>query len=1064
MPPRTPLGDDIGCDRRARGARVTNRGILRNRACVAWRRRWRDQDTGFDMSYRALLWCIVVWCHLIVAPALKAQSTVPAIAQFQHSSWTVRDGAATTVLALAQSPDGFLWVGTTTGLYRFDGARFEEFEPPTGETLLSRSIATILALPDSVLWIGYSLGGATRLKGNAVQHYGDREGLPSGTINAFARDSVGVLWVATTSGLAHLVDRRWEVAGAREGFPGGMTTDITVDRRGTLWAAQHTGVFTRARGTGRFVRVGPSLDSPTGGAGMLREAPDGSVWGASMTLGLTRLNDESGRPPHGAGYPAKDRGSYGLIIDHAGNAWVMGMYGLVRTALPTLAGQGATQVLSTRQHPLATGVTAAGTAVTALLEDREGSVWVGTERGLDRLRLARVGSVPTPKRLFKPAIAADTGSLLWVGSTFNPLFVVGDATAQPRLPAGIQCAYRDLEGNIWMAGPPGLWESRGGAFRSVALPKEAIHGDVQAFARSADGDLWLSVRTTTIRGVFRRRGDRWERFVSPANAREQIATVITTDSAGRTWLGFPDERVVRIKGESLAVMSAAEGLRVGSVTAIQVHGDHVWVGGPGGLMFFDGARFRPLTPVGGSIRGITGIVETASGELWLNGADGITRLAMAEVRRAMREPGYRAVDERLNHLDGLDGSAPQMRPFPSAVEGSHGRLWFTTESSVAWIDPAHIHRNLLPPPVQLNSVEAAGRSYKTDHAVTLPAHTSDLHVSYTALSLAIPERVRFRYQLIGSDTGWREAGTRREAFYTNLGPGTYRFRVIAANEDGVWNNVGASVDVNVPPAFVQTTGFRALCWGLGAGTMWLIMLWRQRRLATVIRARFDATLEERTRIAQELHDTLLQGFIGVTMQIQAAHKLLPGRPDAAAEMLAGTAATAKATLVDARQVVSEMRVPELDARDLTDALRIAASDAIGSAPIEFRLVVHGKRRRLPHTIEVVAFRIGREAVVNAVRHAQATTVELVLTFGAQALGLTITDDGHGIAPAAIANARRNGHWGIAGMQERAASIGGTVEISGGTSGGGVVAVLLPLASDAAAVSFGGLRAASNYAS
>jgi hypothetical protein len=335
-----------------------------------------------------------------------------------------------------------------------------------------------------------------------------------------------------------------------------------------------------------------------------------------------------------------------------------------------------------------------------------------------------------------------------VGSTFNPLFVVGDSNPFPLLvPAGIVCAFRDLQGDIWMAGPPGLWQSRGGQFQPVALPTEALHGDIQAFARSADGDLWVAVRTSQLRALFRRHGGTWRRFETPGSAQAQMPTVITTDSSGRTWIGYPDGRVVRVQGDS-TVLLIAETAHLGSITAIHVHGEHVWLGGSAGLLFWDGSRLRIFGTRNAPIRGITGIVETATGELWLNGADGITHIYESEVRRGLREADYRAGTETFNYLDGLDGSAPQLRPLPSAILGTNGRIWFTTEASVAWMDPARIERNVILPPVQIRSIEAGGKNYTASALINLPAHTSDLHFSYTALSLGVPERVRFRYQLV----------------------------------------------------------------------------------------------------------------------------------------------------------------------------------------------------------------------------------------------------------------------------------------------------------------------------
>jgi signal transduction histidine kinase len=635
--------------------------------------------------------------------------------------------------------------------------------------------------------------------------------------------------------------------------------------------------------------------------------------------------------------------------------------------------------------------------------------------------------------------------------------------AYPAVTAPVTCAHRDLEGGVWLGGPGGLWQVRGGAAARVALPAEATGSEVQAIARDRDGTLWFAARG---KGTFRRRGGTWTRFDAPRGVGEQPVITVVADRAGRTWLGYTRSRLVRVAGDSVRVYSEADGLRVGNVTALYVRGERVWVGGEHGVAVQDdaghagsaavhGARFRPLGVAGGPLRGVTGIVETAAGDLWLNGADGVTRVPAAEVGRAIADSAYLARAERLDFHDGLDGPAPQMRPLPSAVQGTDGRLWFSTERGVAWVQPENLRRNHVAPPVQIRLVRAGGRRYAAAAGrVALPKRTTELQIEYTALSLSVPRRVRFRYRLAGRGAGWREvawqdtswqdAGARREAIYTNLGPGTYRFQVTAANDDGVWNAAGAALDVVIPPTFAQTNAFLVLCAAAAAAALWLLVQWRQRRVAASIRARFDATLAERTRIAQELHDTLLQGFTGVTAQLYAVRRLLASRPADAAETLSSALAMADAALRDARYAVWEMRSPELNERDLPDALAAAAQDALAATSTSLQLMVRGDRRPLPRAVEVTAFRIGREAVTNAAKHANAREVALDLDYGPRTLTLSVRDDGRGVALADVDGAGRDGHWGVVGMRERARNAGGTLDIAAAPGGGTQVTVSLPL--------------------
>jgi len=362
---------------------------------------------------------------------------------------------------------------------------------------------------------------------------------------------------------------------------------------------------------------------------------------------------------------------------------------------------------------------------------------------------------------------------------------------------------------------------------------------------------------------------------------------------------------------------------------------------------------------------------------------------------------------------------------------------------VAWLDPAHIRRNPIPPPLEIRALTAGGRRYRPLGRVDLPPRTAALQIAYTALSLGVPDRVRFQYRLIGNDTTWVDAGTRREAFYTNLGPGSYRFQVIAANEDGVWNEAGAAFDFTILPSFIQTRWFLALWVATLGGLVWLVYLARVRQVAGKLRARYQAALVERTRIAQELHDTLLQGFTGITLQLRAIQRMLAQRPQESAEALKGVLASADTALRDARHMIWDMRAVELEERDLADALEHAARATTGSST-ELVFTVNGDRQGLPLAVETTALRIGREAVLNAVKHAAPRRVKVDLEYGSRLLTLRVSDDGTGIAPDAMDAAARGEHWGIGGMRDRAQRAGGTLEISSEPGRGTVVSVSLPI--------------------
>jgi signal transduction histidine kinase/ligand-binding sensor domain-containing protein len=969
---------------------------------------------------------------------VSAQEPVQTLSQLHHTAWTQRDGAPANVEALAQTADGFLWLGSGTGLFRFDGVRFERFEPPTHQSMPSANVSALLATRDSGLWVGYRFGGVSLIQRGSIRSYGEREGVPRGTVVSFLEDPEGTTWVAATGGLATLDVDRWRRVGSDEGLSEGGVSAILVDRRRRFWVSAEAGVFMRAHGATRFERVGPSLN-PSGGSRIysgLQEAPDGAIWGSSQGGDLRELAP----PPEGheGRVRAGPRESMDILIDRSGALWLARPHhGGIERFWPRPPWGAVRRAESQR---LTAGLSS--NVVVKWLEDREGNVWIGTTGGLDRFRRAKLNRVELPGLQENIALAPADSGALWVGSAGRHLLHVGDGIREfPEVVRPVEMAYRDPAGVIWIGSPFGLWRSARGRFVRVGLPDVDNLGP-QAATQDGAGNLWVSLVRS---GVYQRTGERWTPFGDHANLPREPAIVLTTDDTGRTWFGYTASRVALLQDDTVRLYTEEDGLSVGNVLAIHVRGPHIWVGGEFGLALLVEGRFRPVTGRNGTeFRGTSGIVETPDGEVWLHGAIGITRIPAVEVGRVMQDSTYQVENERLDFRDGLDGTAPQIRPQPTVIAGSDGRLWFATTVNVAWLDPRAVPRNPVPPPVVIRRLAAGNKSYPIGPDLTLPVHTTALRIDYTALSLSIPERVRFRYQLIGSDTAWQEAGGRREAFYTNLAPGSYRFRVIAANDDGVWNQAGAAFDFTIPPSFTQTRWFLAVWVAALGGLIWLAYLIRVRQVAGGLRLRYQAALAERTRIAQELHDTLLQGFTGITLQLRAIERVLAQRPKESAEALKNVLASADTALRDARHMIWDMRAVELEGRDLAEALEVAARHTMADASAELRFTVHGDRRRLPLAVETTALRIGREAVLNAVNHAAPRTVEVNLEFGPRSLTLRVVDDGTGIPPGAVDAAAVGEHLGIAGMLDRAQRGGGTLDITSEPGGGTTVSVSLPI--------------------
>ena len=447
-----------------------------------------------------------------------------------------------------------------------------------------------------------------------------------------------------------------------------------------------------------------------------------------------------------------------------------------------------------------------------------------------------------------------------------------------------------------------------------------------------------------------------------------------------------------------------------------------------------------------TFNGTSGIVETADGELWLNGATGITRIPVTEVGRAVADTTYQVKSERLDYRDGLEGTAEQLRPMPTAVLGSDGKIWFATSSNLYWIDPRAILRNPLPPLVDIHNVVASGKTYSSSTPLLLPQRTTGVQIDFAAMGLSVPERVRFRYQLVGSDTGWQDVGGRRQAFYTNLGPGSYRFHVVAANEDGVWNETGAALDFTIPPSFTQSRWFLAIWASVLAVAMWMLYRLRVRQVAGRLRVRYQAALDERTRIAQDLHDTLLQGFTGVSLQVVAAASRVSAPPEAI-RAFRDVVQLAQQTLTDARQAIWDMRSADLEHQSLTEALEVAARSAVADNGVEICFATTGAPRRMSRELETTALRVGRESILNAVKHAAPRRLEILLEYAPHQFLLQVKDDGRGMPSGAIDGATASGHWGVTGMRERARRAGGELDIATEPGCGTTVSLRLPLDPD-----------------
>lgn len=971
---------------------------------------------------------LLFWLSLAasLSPALAAP--MPVLSNYAHTAWSGQRGAPTDVLQFTQTPDGWLWISSSNGLYRFDGVNFERADSVRGHRLHTHNVVGLLTTRDGRLWVGGRFGGISMFADDHARTYTEAEGLPGGVVFTMTEGPDGSVWASTSGGLGVLSPgaARFRRVGRQDGLPEVITRQVLFGRSGRQWVALDGGIYWRDPGQARFRKAWPQINLMA-----MAEAPDGTLWGSDGVDKHYRVLAEA---PPGKPAPRAELGGNGALFDRDGNMWILKTDAVERRQAPYVGAAADPRQLR-RENSMS------GPLPQSLFQDREGNLWVGTSAGLDRLRRVRMLAAPVERAFDHPGVVADADGNVLISDWRHPLRRYDAGGARETLgPMHFRSAYRAPDGSLWMANGQERWRrSRSGAMTRYPLPPELAGFDVQAMTIDGHGRMWASV---SRKGLFRIDDGVWRKHGGLAGLPDTLALVLSTDRAGRVWAGYLGNQIARIDDRQVRLFGAADGLALGNVQALLVDGDQLWAGGQEGLAWHDGRRWHKAGVAGVAglppLRGVSGIVRTGAGELWLYGSNGISRIAADEVARLLRQPQHALAYEQFDALDGLVGSAEQMRPLPSIAQGGDGRLWFASSSDVASIDPATIARNPLAPPVQVLSVHAGEADYPASPGLRLPTGQRDLRIAYTALGLAIPERLRFRYQLEGFDQRWQDAGTRREAVYTNLPPGDYRFRVIAANEDGVWNEAGATLLLSLPPRFVETDWFKVLMVLAAIALLGALYLLRVRHLTARLQERMAARQGERERIARGLHDTVLQSVQGLIMLIEQQVRSLP---ISAAERgkIAQSLDLADQLMAEGRDCISDLR-SGAEPGDLDRSLCQYGGVLLQQ---RFAASVRGASRALCPRVREEVQAIAREALSNAARHARPNLVELLIEYRRDGFSLLVRDDGCGM-PAALLDGRgRPRHYGIVGMCERARSVGARYTLSSAPGSGTAMQLDIP---------------------
>jgi ligand-binding sensor domain-containing protein/two-component sensor histidine kinase len=949
--------------------------------------------------------------------AARAEAPGDRLADYFVTTWTEKDGLpAGGIRTLEQGAEGALWLGTETGLVRFDGLRFVPFADLYSAKLPSGAVDTLLRARDGSLWIGLNgRRSVARFNQGKVTLFGEAEGLPDGQVTGLYEDARGVVWVGSLAGLYRFDGSRWE----RMPLPASGSDSVLAiheDAQARLWAVGPLAVFRRDSIGGPFEVVERQGVASNRWQDLSMDRR-GRMWLSDFERGVRMLDART--PPR----PSATR-AWGVQILHDSRdaMWVATRgQGLWHIADP--GGGGTPAVISSRDGLV-------NDAVHAILEDRDGNIWVGTPAGLQRLSPHRV--VPIRDLGVVRVLEAQPDGSVWVGTSHGLSQVSGTTrrtlTAKDGLPGSVVLTLQaDGAGGLWVATERGVSRYAAGRFKPLAIGSTPMQR-VFAMAAPRPGDLWL--RDFWFRLYHWRDGRLVDVSEVPESHRRNVFA-LHADRQGNVWIGSATGTLgVRRTDGSFRTYD----LPIGAVMRLgEDRTGAIWAGGDEGLSRITSEGVESLTRAQGFPGSVKAIVEDRAGDLWVGIGSGIIRVEQAEFARAAAAGGRGFHYRFLNAADGLAGT-PIAEGANTGVRAADGRLWFATSSGATVVDPARVGASPPLPPVRIESVTADGQRFDPDTQEFEASRSSHLHMAFGALTLTDPTRVRFRYRLDDFDHDWNDAGQAREASYASLPPGRYRFVVEATNGDGVWKS-GAVREFSIAPMFYQTVWFYLL--SAAAIGACVAGVWRFR--VGQVRRQFALVLGERIRMSREIHDTLMQGLAGLALEVDdLAHSLNGPSRDRVLAMRKRV----EAYLREARLSIWDLRSPELATKDLAVALREVGRRAIGDRPVLLDLVVSGSPQRCPPRVKEQLLLIGQEALSNAVRHGNPTRLDVELACDEERALLRVSDDGRGFD---TDDEIAEGHYGLRGMRERAEQVRGKVVVHSAPGRGTQVEAVVPTA-------------------
>ncbi len=931
------------------------------------------------------------------------------LSQYVRRIWQVQQGLPqASIDALLQTRDGYLWLGTQTGLVKFDGVRFTAIGDVDGLSMKDIRVTRLLEGRDGTLWIGTSQTGLIRIQNGKAHRFGRQDGFPSDSVQCLVGDSADNVWACTSNGLVEVSGDIVRTFGAGDGLPTTAVGTACATRNGTIFVSDENGTIS-TWDRRRFAPATTQLAEPTAAQAMLC-ASDGTLWiGASSGL-FHLVGDRQDRITAADGLA--DNGVLSLAEGDAGDVFAGTKNGFSRV----------------RGREIETFLPQDGlsqSTVFALLEDREGSLWVATKHGLnqflDGVTTSYTTSEGLPSNQTGPVLQDSRGTV-WAGTLggglgrFDGHRFTTLTTVEGIASNTIYALAESRDGDLWMGTAAGLNRLHDGRVVGTWTTRQGLPGNtVRALYRDHDGAIWIA--TSGGLAVFRD----GELHAVADGHQKHVESILAIGGDRRGHLYLAPEGESPLLRQADAVFEDEDGL--------------LWIGTLGqGLRLVDGGHVFAFSELDGLFDdAIYGIAEDDHGKLWMACSKGIFSVNREDLRQFAAGSRRRIVSTPYSPLDALRTIECQPGVQPVVSRARDGRLWFSTIRGLLVIDPNHLSRSFTPPAVVVEDTTVNGERLAPGAIGALAPDRNNVEFSYTGVSFVVPNRITFRYQLEGFDKAWVDAGTRRQTVYTNLPPGRFRFRVSACNPDKACGEAPSAVAFEIGPRYYQRAWFLPLS-AVALG----LLVWSGYRLRIrQLRTKFDLILAERGRIARELHDTLIQGFAGITMSMQALASRLPssGTRDTLEEIVAD----AGQSLREARRSLSGLRSRPDSPAGLAATVARIARHLTEPKDVRLKLAIHDIRATLPADVEYNLLRIAQEAIVNALKHSGARTLNVTLESNDDRLRLSVNDDGAGFDQT---NGSLAGHYGLIGMKERAAQIGAIFELTSIRGQGTTVSVLL----------------------